>query len=94
MSSLGGAAAPAIAITAAELALGAGQDPDEWRARLAAGKQAVARSRRGALRDPGPLVVRDAVVHTDRAHLMIDDDAVDTCRDGDCVVAWTRRSLS
>jgi phosphopantetheinyl transferase (holo-ACP synthase) len=79
-----------IAYTSAELALGAGRDRDEWLARLWTAKEAVGKVRGTGMTDPKRLVVREV----DGDRLVIDDEIVDTRRDGDYMIAWTRRNLS
>jgi acyl transferase domain-containing protein/phosphopantetheinyl transferase len=78
----------AVAFVADELALIAGRDRDEWMTRLWTAKEAVAKARATGLKDPKQFVVRAI----DGERLTIDDDVVDTRRDGDHVIAWTRRS--
>ena len=75
-----------IAFAPSELELGAGRDRDDWMARLWAAKEAVAKLRGTGMTDPKKLVVRAA----DGDRLTIDDTTIDTRRDGDYVVAWTR----
>jgi phosphopantetheinyl transferase (holo-ACP synthase) len=72
-----------IAYTSAERALGEG---DEWLTRLWAAKEAVAKARGTGITDP-----KRFEVHTrsgDRVY--IGDAVVDTRRDGDYIIAWTR----
>jgi phosphopantetheinyl transferase len=83
----------ATAYTPAEIALGTGRDHDEWLTRLWAAKEAVAKVRGTGMTDPKRVEVRAA----DGDRLVIDDDVVDTKRDGDYVIAVTRsnqRNLS
>ena len=72
-----------IAYTAAERALAT---DDEQRARLWAAKEAVAKARGTGITDPKKLEVRAL-----GERLAIDEFVVDTRREGDYVVAWTRR---
>ena len=73
-----------IAYTPAELALGSG---DEWLTRLWAAKEAVAKARGTGITDPKQFEVRAK----DGDRLAIGEYTVDTARDGDHVIAWTRR---
>jgi phosphopantetheinyl transferase len=80
----------AIAFTPGELALGAGREADEWYARLWAAKEAVGKARGTGITDPKQLEVRAAAGE----RLTIDDFTIDTRREGDYVIAWTRRLAS
>jgi phosphopantetheinyl transferase (holo-ACP synthase) len=76
-----------IAYTAAELALGADRDRDEWHARLWAAKEAVAKALGTGMTDPKKFEVRRVAGEK----VWIDDFEVDTKRAGNHVIAWTRR---
>ena len=78
-----------IAFTPAEMALAAGRDAgrDEWYARLWAAKEAVAKALGTGMTDPKQLAVRAAGLDGD---LAIGDFTIETRRDGDYVIAWTR----
>lgn len=71
-----------VAYTARELALGTG---DEHLARLWAAKEAVAKARGTGITDPKRFEVRAV----DGERFVIDDDVVETRRDGNYVIAWT-----
>ena len=79
-----------IAFTSGEIALGDGRNLDEWLTRVWAAKEAVGKARGTGVTNPKQLEVR--AVDGDR--LTIEYDVVDTRREGDYVVAWTRRNLS
>ena len=72
-----------IAFTPAEMALAAGRD--EWYARMWAAKEAVAKALGTGMTDP-----RKFEVHAAGDHLTVGDFTVETSRDGDYVIAWTR----
>jgi acyl transferase domain-containing protein/phosphopantetheinyl transferase (holo-ACP synthase) len=75
-----------VAFTERELALGAGRPRDEWTVRLWAAKEAVAKARGTGMTDPR----RFEVTAVDGDRLSIGDMVVDTIREGDHVIAWTR----
>jgi phosphopantetheinyl transferase len=79
-----------IAFTPGELALGGDRDLDEWLTRVWAAKEAVGKARGTGVTNPKQLEVRAA----DGDRLTIEHDIVDTRREGDYVIAWTRRNLS
>jgi phosphopantetheine--protein transferase-like protein len=72
-----------IAFTLAEMALAAGRD--EWYARMWAAKEAVAKALGTGMTDP-----KKFEVHAAGDHLTIGDFTVETRRDGDYAIAWTR----
>ncbi len=75
-----------IAFTPAEMALAAGRD--EWYARMWAAKEAVAKALGTGMTDP-----KKFEVHAAGDHLTIGDFTVETRRDGDYAIAWTRSPL-
>ncbi|CAN5138369.1 type I polyketide synthase [soil metagenome] len=75
-----------IAFTQAEMVLAAGRD--EWYARIWAAKEAVAKALGTGMTDP-----KKFEVHVAGDHLTIGDFTVETCRDGDHAIAWTRSPL-
>ncbi len=72
-----------IAFTPAEMALAAGRD--EWYARMWAAKEAVAKALGTGMTDP-----KKFEVHLAGEHLAIGEYIVETRRDGDYAIAWTR----
>jgi phosphopantetheinyl transferase (holo-ACP synthase) len=73
-----------IAYTAGELALGDGSD--EWRTRLWAAKEAAAKAHGTGMTDPK----RFEITRREGVRLYLGDLAVDTRRDGEYIIAWTR----
>jgi malonyl CoA-acyl carrier protein transacylase/phosphopantetheinyl transferase len=73
----------AVAYTAGELALGSG---DAWLTQLWAAKEALAKAHGSGLTDPKRFEVRGR--EGDR--LMIGDAVIETRREGDYIVAWTK----
>jgi phosphopantetheine--protein transferase-like protein len=72
-----------IAFTPTEMVLAAGRD--EWYARMWAAKEAVAKALGTGMTDPKKFEVQAA-----GDHLTIGDFTVETRRDGDYAIAWTR----
>jgi acyl transferase domain-containing protein/phosphopantetheinyl transferase (holo-ACP synthase) len=73
-----------ISYTAGELALGDGSD--EWHTRLWAAKEAAAKARGTGITDPK----RFEVTRREGERLYLGELAVDTRREGEYIIAWTR----
>jgi acyl transferase domain-containing protein/phosphopantetheinyl transferase len=74
-----------VALTPAELALGADRPRDEWFVRLWTAKEAVAKARRTGMTDPRAL----EVTRVSGDELWIGDTRVHTVREGEHIIAWT-----